>query len=148
MRQGQQSRLNTVPTVPLCNNGLQVTATQILRLCIFFGILSHIHKMGRNAYINFYIWYFNEHRGQAPVTTIAKRAGIEWRKMTPQEKDRFIERKFHLKGSVPLNVQKNFHRPHKIKYTKSSPSSKRLPEGKHLRSIPKRKVSKLLVFIT
>ncbi|KAK3928135.1 SWI/SNF-related matrix-associated actin-dependent regulator of chromatin subfamily E member 1-related [Frankliniella fusca] len=62
--------------------------------------------MGRNAYINFYIWFYNEHRGQAPVTTIAKRAGVTWRKMTPQERDRFTDRINYPKGNVPLYLRK------------------------------------------
>ncbi|XP_034234730.1 uncharacterized protein LOC117641475 [Thrips palmi] len=99
--------------------------------------------MGRNAYINFYMWYYNEHRGQAPVTIIAKRAGITWRKMTPQEKSRFMDRNGFPKGKIPLyivrpkfqSVQGNF----KNKVVRKSKQNHQ--QRKQSKSISERKVS-------
>ncbi|XP_026288640.1 uncharacterized protein LOC113213717 [Frankliniella occidentalis] len=94
--------------------------------------------MGRNAYINFYIWYYNEHRGQAPVTTIAKRAGITWRKMTPQERDRFTDRNYFPKGNVPLYLEKRKRSPHssvatKMQYKKGMKTSRKSNQRNHLK---------------
>lgn len=97
--------------------------------------------MGRNAYINFYIWYYNEHRGQAPVTTIAKRAGLTWRKMTPQEKGRFQEKDHYTKGKMPMYIA-----PNQTSQKYDSGGSKRdAHQRKRLKSIPKRKVSKCII---
>ena len=103
--------------------------------------------MGRNAYINFYIWFYNEHRGQAPVTIIAKRAGITWRKMTPQEKGRFQDKNHYTKGKMPMfivpnNKAKKVQNVQKAQRDNTGASRRDVRQRKRLKSIPKRKVSK------
>lgn len=79
------------------------------------------------------------------MTTIAKRAGITWRKMTPQEKGRFMDRKGYPKGKIPLNIIKHKFQSvsiNKVKVKRIRKAKRNHQQREQSKSTSKRKVSK------